>query len=248
MNPRRLLAFLPLAVLGSIAVPVIVSPAAATAIAAPAACLPSFASATSPLLAAAPADGGLEGAGTGAEAAAGDAEPTMERLIDREFVSTVVGQPAGRPLAGAELETRTHEVGLLLRCPVCQGSSVADSPSSTAINMKNEVRDLLAEGYDQGQILAWFEASYGQFVLMQPKAEGLNMLVWLGPGVVLLAGLVIVALQVRKSMRSSGLEATEEEAAPAADPELDEWLREARALAFGGDGDRPANETRHGKV
>jgi len=243
---RRLIAFLPLAVLGAIAVPVIVSPAAATAFAAPAVCLPVVASA--PLLASAPIDRALGGgdvvqAGTSADAE----EPTMERLIDRAFVATVVGQPAGRPLTGAELETRTHEVGLLLRCPVCQGSSVADSPSSTAINMKNEVRDLLAEGYDQQQILAWFEASYGQFVLMEPKAEGLNMLVWLGPGIVLLAGLVIVAVQLRKSMRSGDPEATE--ATPAADPEMDEWLREARALAFGADGDRPAdpNES-HGKV
>lgn len=240
---RRLLAFLPLAVLGAIALPVIVSPVAATAFSAPAACLPVVASA--PLFASAPVDGALGG---GDEAQADAAEPTMERAIDRAFVATVVGQPAGKPLVGAELETRTHEVGLLLRCPVCQGSSVADSPSSTAINMKNEVRDLLAQGYDQRQILDWFEASYGQFVLMEPKAEGLNMLVWLGPGVVLLAGLALVALHLRRSMGGEVPEDAEE--APAADPELDDYLREARALAFGADGDRPAdpNESRHGKV
>ncbi|AKU89818.1 cytochrome c-type biogenesis protein [Vulgatibacter incomptus] len=130
----------------------------------------------------------------------------LQRQIDREFVSRVVGEPEGAPLSGQELESRTHDVGLLLRCPVCQGSSVADSPSATAINMKNEVRDLLSKGYAQEQILSWFEASYGQFVLMQPKAEGLNLLVWVGPGILLLAGLGLVLHQVRKlsSTASSG--------------------------------------------
>ncbi|HEY0838798.1 MAG TPA: cytochrome c-type biogenesis protein CcmH, partial [Vulgatibacter sp.] len=224
----------------SITAPAVSVAPAALSLAAPAACLPPVASAAgalAPFLAtAAPPDG---------QPAPGDAEPTMERFIDREFVASVVGPPAGRPLQGAELETRTHEVGLLLRCPVCQGSSVADSPSSTAINMKNEVRDLLAKGYDQPQILAWFEASYGQFVLMEPKAEGLNMLVWLGPGVLLLAGLVLVGLQIRKSMRGPD-DASLDEGAPAVDPELESYLRDARALAFGDAADGSAS-TSHGR-
>jgi len=222
---RRLLAFLPLAMVGAIAAPLLASPDAATAIAAPAAvCLPVFATAA-----------------PDTQPNAAQVEPTMERAIDRAFVARVVGQPSGQPLAGAELETRTHEVGLLLRCPVCQGSSVADSPSSTAINMKNEVRDLLAQGYDQAQILAWFEASYGQFVLMQPKAEGLNMLVWLGPGVLLLAGFVLVVVQIRKSMRGGDDVVAPE--APAVEPDLESYLEEARALAFG-----DADETSHGRL
>ena len=229
---RRLLAFLPLGILGAIAAPLLASPGAASAIAAPAAvCLPVFATAT---------------ASPDVQANEAQVEPTMERAIDRAFVASVVGQPAGRPLAGAELETRTHEVGLLLRCPVCQGSSVADSPSSTAINMKNEVRDLLAQGYDQPQILAWFEASYGQFVLMQPKAEGLNMLVWLGPGVLLLAGFVLVVVQIRKSMRGGDeVEATDE---PAVDPGLESFLEEARALAFGDGAPPHEDQTSHGRL
>jgi len=135
-----------------------------------------------------------------AEAAAAQGEPeVVERApLDRSFIVGVVGEPSGPGLEGETLARRTHEVGLLLRCPVCQGSSVSDSPSPTAINMKNEVRDLLAQGFDQGQILAWFEASYGQFVLMEPKTEGLNLVVWLGPVVVLVGGLVLVLLQLRK--------------------------------------------------
>ena len=62
----------------------------------------------------------------------------------------VVGAPKGPPLAGTALDARTEEVGALLRCPVCQGLSVADSPATMASNMKAQVRELLAAGYDRG--------------------------------------------------------------------------------------------------
>ena len=68
--------------------------------------------------------------------------------------ATVVGAPKGRPLAGDALTARTEDVASLLRCPVCQGLSVADSPATMAVNMKVEVRELLAKGYDQDQVLA----------------------------------------------------------------------------------------------
>src|SRR5512139_542725 len=68
-----------------------------------------------------------------------------------------VGAPKGMPLAGPALESKTYEVASLLRCPVCQGLSVADSPSEMAVNMKHQVRALLARGFTQEQILSYFE-------------------------------------------------------------------------------------------
>jgi len=47
--------------------------------------------------------------------------------------------------------------------------------------MKAEVRDKLAAGYDQEQILADFEHSYGEFVRLKPTLRGVNWLVWFGP-------------------------------------------------------------------
>ncbi|MFI5183993.1 MAG: cytochrome c-type biogenesis protein CcmH, partial [Vicinamibacteria bacterium] len=64
----------------------------------------------------------------------------------------VVGAPRGGPATGAELDARTREVAALLRCPVCQGLSVADSPATMAMKMKAEVREMVASGYDQEQI------------------------------------------------------------------------------------------------
>lgn len=132
-----------------------------------------------------------------------------------------VGAPAGVPLQGEALEQRTNEIARLLRCPVCQGLAVADSPAEMAVNMKGQVRDLLARGYTEQQILAYFEQSYGEFVLLKPKFEGLNTLVWLLPVAALIAGLVIVVVKVRKLERV-------EVKAPAADE--DPYLAQVRKL------------------
>src|SRR5207237_7929418 len=72
--------------------------------------------------------------------------------------------PKGQSLSGASLDARTDEIGAMLRCPVCQGLYVADSPSTMARTMKAGVREKLADGYDQEQILADFYLSYREFV------------------------------------------------------------------------------------
>src|SRR2546430_12202650 len=89
--------------------------------------------------------------------------------------------PRGQPLSGKLLDERTDEVGALLRCPVCQGLSVADSPATMARNMKAEVREKLAAGYDREQILSDFERSYGEFVRLEPPMRGVNWLGLFGP-------------------------------------------------------------------
>jgi cytochrome c-type biogenesis protein CcmH len=110
------------------------------------------------------------------------------------LLALIVGAPQGQPLSGPELDQRTQEVASLLRCPVCQGMSVADSPSTVALDMKHEVRNMLAKGYTQEQILAKFEDSYGQFVLEKPR----NPLIWILPIVVLILGAIVVVTTAKK--------------------------------------------------
>ena len=100
-------------------------------------------------------------------------------------------------LSGDALEQQTQEIAAGLRCPVCQGLSVADSPSEMAVNMKAEVRDMLARGYTREQIEAHFVRSYGEFVLLAPKFEGVNALVWILPIVALLLGAFVIRMKFR---------------------------------------------------
>jgi len=148
--------------------------------------------------------------------------------------------PRGQPLSGKLLDQRTDEVGALLRCPVCQGLSVADSPATMARNMKAEVREKLAAGYDQEQILADFERSYGEFVRLQPTMRGVNWLVWFGPAGMLLAGGAVVAWALRRSQRpKEGKVALQRDSdLPSrdtlpADPRLAAAVRRVRMLAYG---------------
>jgi cytochrome c-type biogenesis protein CcmH/NrfF len=156
--------------------------------------------------------------------------------------SGVVGLPRGRPLTGETLEARTEEVAGLLRCPVCQGLSVGDSPASMAVAMKAEVKDLLARGYDQEQILAYFEHSYGEFVRLEPPLRGVNWLVWLGPLLALAAGGAVVVWVLRSRPRVAVAEPPAALPGPDTlpdDPELARYVRRVRELAYGWPDGRP---------
>lgn len=153
--------------------------------------------------------------------------------------STVVGPPRAGKLAGEALEKRTQEVAALLRCPVCQGLSVADSPSTMATNMRGQVRDLVAAGYDQEQILAYFERSYGEFVRLQPPLRGVNWLVWLAPLLGLLGGGVVIWWALR-GPRAAASEATTQAAGDVPgpdtlpdDPALAPFVLRIRERAYG---------------
>jgi cytochrome c-type biogenesis protein CcmH len=173
------------------------------------------------------------------------APPTAAVGTDLEAVTRVVGAPQGRPLSGPALDEETQHVAALLRCPVCQGLSVADSPAETAVNMRNQVRDLVAAGFTQDQILAYFERSYGEFVRLEPPLRGVNWSLWLAPLVGLLLGGGIVFWIVRAPGRTTkALAPREDEAAPAlgdssvldplpSDPKLAEYIRRVRELAYG---------------
>lgn len=155
----------------------------------------------------------------------------------------IIGQPSGPLLSGEALNRKTAEVAALLRCPVCQGLSIADSPASMAVNMKREVQDLLAEGYSGDQVLAYFEKSYGAFVRLQPPLRGFNWLVWLAPIAALLVGVFIVMRFVRPASPASRTAQNAIADRPATDPYLDQ----VRRLAYKEDdesGGRPGGTAR----
>ena len=110
------------------------------------------------------------------------------------LVLLLLAPPQGTPLHGDALTQRTQEVASGLRCPVCQGLSIADSPSEMAVNMKTEVRSMLERGYTREQIEQYFVASYGEFVLLEPK----NPIVWILPIAALVFGIAVVIFKLRR--------------------------------------------------
>ncbi len=122
----------------------------------------------------------------------GEAGTEADALALGVDVAAKVGEPSGPALSGDELEATATTIAKGLRCPACQGLSIEDSPAETARNMKRQVRAMVAAGYDREQIEAYFVAAYGEFVLMAPKAEGFNLVVWLAPAVLVFGGLIWV--------------------------------------------------------
>ncbi len=108
-------------------------------------------------------------------------------------------------VAGAQvqLETQTFEIARQLRCPVCTSESVGDSSSEAAIQMRNIIQQQLAEGDSEAEILAYFQARYGDWILLEPPKRGLHLVVWLLPVVGGALGAVTLALLLIRWTRRS---------------------------------------------
>ena len=145
---------------------------------------------------------------------------------------TLVGAPKGQPLAGDELTRTTQEIAATIRCPVCQGLSIADSPAEMAQNMKAQVRELLSRGYTRGQIESYFERSYGQFVLLAPKFQGVNSLVWTLPILALIFGIFVVFMKMR-SLEKAPVAVPDNQQPTTDNPETDPYLARVRDLVKG---------------
>jgi len=106
-----------------------------------------------------------------------------------------------RPTSGAPPSDPVRNLAADLRCPACQGESVADSRSPIAAAMRAVVAAQLAEGRSPDEVRAYFAERYGPEVLATPPARGIGLLLWVGPAFVLLAVAVAAMLTHRQPGR-----------------------------------------------
>ncbi|HWO42981.1 MAG TPA: cytochrome c-type biogenesis protein CcmH [Candidatus Eisenbacteria bacterium] len=117
-----------------------------------------------------------------------------------------------------DLEEQTRRIASELRCVVCQNLSVADSPSEMAQQMRAIVREQLEAGKTPDEIKAYFVSKYGEWVLLAPRPKGLNLLLWLSPFIVLVAGTVLGLWWVRRWSRNKTAPVARREGATAEAP------------------------------
>ena len=101
-------------------------------------------------------------------------------------------------ISDSALDAQTTAVASTLRCPVCQGESLQDSPSDLARQMRDVVRDKLRAGETPDQVRAYFVSKYGEWILLQPTMTGLNVVLYVIPVLLVIGGLVLVAFLVRR--------------------------------------------------
>lgn len=147
-----------------------------------------------------------------------------------EEVMAVLGRPTGSKPAPTAVSRHSQEIDTKLRCPVCQGVSIADSPSSMATKMRGQVRDLVAAGYSDEQVLNYFEHSYGELVRLEPPLRGINWLLWVMPGFLLLSGALFVFWRARPAPGGVAMaEAKSSGVDPASvDPAMAKYLEQIR--------------------
>jgi len=99
------------------------------------------------------------------------------------------------------LEARMLAITAELRCLVCQNQTVADSHAALAVDLRNQVRDMLRQGADQQQVIDYMTARYGDFVLYRPPVRAQTWLLWFGPALLLLLSLLGLWLHLRRRQR-----------------------------------------------
>lgn len=99
------------------------------------------------------------------------------------------------------LEARMVKIAEELRCLVCQNQTIASSNAGLAVDLRNQVREMLRRGDSDQQIIDYMTARYGDFVLYRPPLKGTTALLWFGPGVLLVGGLTVLFLVLRRRSR-----------------------------------------------
>ena len=129
-------------------------------------------------------------------------------------------------LADPVLEARARVLGQELRCLVCQNQSIDDSSADLAHDLRLLVRERLAAGDSDDQVLAYLTSRYGDYVLLRPPLKPTTWVLWFGPPALLLVGALalLAAWRRRRDVAS----------APAAPLSADERRRLATLLDEGG--------------
>jgi cytochrome c-type biogenesis protein CcmH len=96
------------------------------------------------------------------------------------------------------LESMTKSVASQLRCPVCQGLSIQDSPSELSQQMRTVVKEQLAAGKSEQEVKDYFISKYGEWILLEPQAHGFNLLVYALPALLVLGGAIFLVVIVKK--------------------------------------------------
>lgn len=118
-------------------------------------------------------------------------------------------QKAEQVVLSSELEKREHELSKSLRCLVCQNQSIAESGAGLADDLKAEIRLQLSLGKSDEEIVQHMVDRYGEFINYKPPLNNKTLLLWLGPGIILLFMLFFLIRGISKQGKGLSMKDSE---------------------------------------
>lgn len=129
----------------------------------------------------------------------------MRNLLLAFFVAlhAVAAIAADAPTVAADpvLEKRVMRLSEELRCLVCQNQTIADSHAELAVDLKNQIREMLKKGMSDKEIKDYMVQRYGDFVLYSPPVKTSTWVLWFGPFALLVGGLTFGVYKLRQRSR-----------------------------------------------
>jgi len=117
------------------------------------------------------------------------------------LAGSVYADSSAPVVTDAALEKHVTRLTQELRCLVCQNQTIADSQAQLAIDLKNQVREKLAQGVSDQDVIAYMVQRYGDFVLYRPPLKRTTWILWFGPFLLLVFGLILLLIKLRQRRR-----------------------------------------------
>ena len=106
-------------------------------------------------------------------------------------------------LDDAALESRAREISKELRCMICRNESIDESDAALARDLRLLVRERIVNGESDEEVVAFVVERYGEYVLLNPRRDGINLVLWAAAPILLLAGLVAAGTFLVRRRRSA---------------------------------------------
>jgi cytochrome c-type biogenesis protein CcmH len=122
-------------------------------------------------------------------------------------LAAYVAAQEAKPLAeDPELEKRVISLSQELRCLVCQNETLADSRADLAVDLRREIREQMKAGKSDKEIIAFLTARYGDFVLYRPPVKPTTYVLWFGPFLLMIIGLVALYRYLKQRRELIGVQ------------------------------------------
>jgi cytochrome c-type biogenesis protein CcmH len=119
-------------------------------------------------------------------------------ILIASIAFSVFGKDAQPVSDDPVLEERVMNLSKELRCLVCQNETLADSRADLAVDLRNQIREQMKAGKSDKEIIAFLTERYGKFILFRPPMDATTYLLWFGPFVLLLGGLLFLFRYVKQ--------------------------------------------------